>query len=239
VAKIGGGNPIPTQIGGGLSFAERIYKAMRAAIGEENVAAEGTIAAAWMWCRARGMAAAFADQRAVNQIWPDRATDGIPIFESILGIATTAAMSDEDRRQEIIRRMVLIISGVSSDLEDELQIIDPLFSLLPTERDSSDTTENGRGFEDYDPNDPASAGPAFGGGRSSTDWPNFSRDFVVTVQYDIAAGTATAEQKRRIEQAKQVLNDVLPAWVAFEIISNPSGGFILDTSLLDLGAFNP
>jgi hypothetical protein len=55
----------------------------------------------------------------------------------------------------------------------------------------------------------------------------------------VAIGAISAEQKRRIEDGKAVLNRALPSWVDFRIINDPTGGFILDLSLLDLGAFGP
>jgi hypothetical protein len=243
LAYIGGSNPIPRQVGGGKALVERIYWAMRAAVGEGNYAVEtppaSTIEGAWRWARAQALASAQADERAVMQMYPDRATDMIEVYEEILGITAPSASSDEERRQEIVRRWVLAVTAVQEELEDELQLIDPLFSIIYSSYDASDTTEAGRAFEDYLPADPAASGPPFNGGRSSTDWPNYSADFIVIVLYDIGAGVLSAEQLRRVEQAKEVLNRALPAWVAFSIIVNPTGGFILDQSPLDFGTFNP
>ena len=237
MAKIGGGDPIPCQIGGGLSLAERAYASLRDAKGRENCGDDDSLEGRWRWAMARGLAAAFADHRAVCQVWPDRATDFIEVYEDILHITAPSASSDEERRQEIIRRWVLSVTADTPTLEEELQRIDPLFSILDQPRTNTAVTSQGRGFEDYNPADPSAAGPAFGGGRSSTEWPNFSDDFVCVVQYNVAAGSLSALQQRRIEQAKAVLNRVLPAWVDFSIIANPSAGFILDQSLLDFGAF--
>jgi len=243
VAKIGAGNPIPCQIGGGLSLAERAYHALRDAIGRDNCGDIDSLDGAWRWALARGIAAGVADERAVCQVWPDRATDAIAIYEDILHITAPSASSDEERRQEILRRWVQAVTAETEDLEAELQRVDPLFSILDGDRDTSASTTPGRGFEDFDPSDPSACGPAFGGGRYSTLFPNFSDDFVCIVQYNVAlrgrhhAGALSAEQKRRIEQAKAILNQVLPAWVDFRIIANPSAGFVLDQSLLDFGAF--
>jgi hypothetical protein len=238
---IGGSNPIPEDIGGGRSLPERLYWAMRSAVGEHNYAIEEipgtTVEGAWRWCRALALAAMFADERAAHDACYDRCTDTIPVFEDILNITAPFASSDEERRQTIIDQIASGSTAISPTLEDELQEIDPLFTIVYAARDYADTTENGRAFEDYDPTDSQACGPAFGGGRSSTGWPNYSSDYICLVQYGVAAGAITAEQKRRIESAKAVLNRALPGWVDFMIVADPTGGFILDLSILDLGAF--
>lgn len=240
---IGGSNPIPFQIGGGRSLPERIYWALRSAVGEHNYANEDvpgtTVEGSWRWCRALALAAMQADERAMIDMFFSRCTDTIPVFEDLFGITALAAASDEDRRQAIIELVSQGATAISATLEDELQTIDPLFTVVYASHDYADTTENGRAFEDYLPADPAACGPAFGGGRSSTDWPNYSSDYVCLVQYSVAAGAISAEQKRRIASVESILNRALPAWVDFSIIADPTGGFILDLSLLDLGAFGP
>jgi len=240
---IGGGNPIPEQIGGGRSLVERIYWALRSAVGQSNYAPEDvpgtTIEGSWRWCRALALAAMQADERAVTDMFFSRCTDTLPVFEDLLGITAMSASSDEERRQAIIELVVHGSTAISSTLEDELEEIDPLFSIVYAPRDCADVTENGRAFEDYVPADPTNCGPAFGGGRSSTGWPNYSSDYICLVQYSVTIGAISAEQKRRIEDVKAVLNRALPSWVDFRIINDPTGGFILDLSLLDLGAFGP
>jgi hypothetical protein len=240
---IGGSNPIPMQIGGGRSLPERIYWAMRSAVGAHNYAVEDipgtTVEGSWRWCRALAIAAMQADERAMIDAIFSRCTDTIPVFEDMLGITSLAAESDEDRRLAIVELVARGAEAISGTLEDELQEIDSLFTVVYASHDYADTTENGRAFEDYLPADPAACGPAFGGGRSSTGWPNYSSDYVCLVQYSVAAGAISAEQKRRIVSAEAVLNRALPAWVDFSIVADPTGGFILDLSLLDLGAFGP
>jgi len=235
---VGGGNPIPTAIGGGPSEVEQIYAALKSAVGDYNAGDDSTIDGAWRWSRSYGAMAAECIRRAVMQIFPDRATSFIPVFEEILSLSTgTAELSDEERRQRIIERWTTTISAVGPYLEEQLQLIDPLFSIISTDRDTSKTTENGRGFEDWDPVDPDASGPPFEGGRKSSLYANYSWDFVVLVKYDLGSGVISAEYKRRIEQAKEVLYYALPAWVTWNIFT--SSGFILDQSLLDVGAFGP
>lgn len=240
---IGGSNPIPFQIGGGRSLPERIYWALRSAVGEHNYAVEDipgtTVEGSWRWCRALALAAMQGDERAMIDAIFSRCTDTISVFEDLLGITALAAASDEDRRQEIVDLIAHGATAISATLEDELQTIDPLFTVVYAAHDYADTTENGRAFEDYVPADPDASGPAFGGGRSSTEWPNYSSDYICLVQYGVAAGAISAEQKRRIVSAEAVINRALPAWVDFSIVNDPTGGFILDLSLLDLGAFGP
>ncbi|MEA3225145.1 MAG: hypothetical protein U9Q07_04280 [Planctomycetota bacterium] len=235
---IGGGNPIPTAIGGGSSDYEDAYNALKSVVGEPNAGDDTSIDGAWRWARACGMVAADCIRRAMAQIFPDRATSFIPVFEEILLLTTgTAELTDEERRQLILERWTTTISGTGPAIEDQLQVIDPLFTVIATDKDTSKTTESGRGFEDWNPADPAASGPAFGGGRSSTLYHNYSWDFVVLVQYVLASGVMSAEQQRRMEQAKDALYYALPSHVTWQVFT--SVGFILDESLLDVGAFGP
>jgi len=238
VGGIGGGNPIPTAIGGGPSEYEEVYEALKVVVGEPNAGDDDSIDGAWRWARACGVVAAECIERAIAQIFPDRATSFIPVFEEILGLTTgTAELNDEERRQLILERWTTALSGTGPAIEDQLQVIDPLFTVIPTDRDTSKTTESGRGFEDWDPLDAAASGPAFGGGRTSTLYHNYSWDFVVLIQYVLASGVFSAENQRRLEQAKEALYYALPAHITWNVFT--AAGFILDESLLDVGAFGP
>ena len=235
---IGGTNPIPTAIGGGPSEYQEVYEALKACVGEPNYGDDDSIDGAWRWARACGLVASECVGRAMAQIFPDRATSFIPVFEEILLLTTgTNELTDEERRQNILARWTTTVSGTGPSVEDELRTIDPLFVVITTDRDTSKTTKQGRGFEDWDTASGDACGPAFGGGRSSTLYHNYSWDFVVLVQYVLASGVCTSENKRRLEQAKDSLYYSLPSWGTWNIFSH--SGFILDQSLLDIGAFGP
>ncbi len=235
---IGGGNPLPTAIGGGPSEYEEVYNALKVVVGEPNAGDDDSIDGAWRWARACGVVAAECIARAMAQIFPDRATSFIPVFEDILKLTTgTAELNDEERRQAILDRWTTTISGTGPAIEDQLQVIDPLFTVIATDRDTSKTTESGRGFEDWDPTDPSASGPAFGGDRTSTLYHNYSWDFVVLIQYVLASGVFSAENNRRLEQAKEALYYALPSHITYNVFS--AAGFVLDQSLLDIGAFGP
>jgi len=104
----------------------------------------------------------------------------------------------------------------------------------------SQSTVAGRAFEDFDPTSPRACGPEFGGGRSSTNYPNFSSDMTCYVRYNIGVGTPATEQQRRIAVAETLLNEQLPTWADYAIYTTV-GGFILgvdpNQSLLNYGAF--
>ena len=229
---------MPFQIGGSPSDYQQAYDALKSCVGEPNAGDDDSIDGAWRWARACGVVAADCVERAMMQIFPDRATSFIPVFEEILLLTTgTAELTDEERRQNILARWTTTVSGTGPAIEDELQTIDPLFVVIDTDRDTSKTTESGRGFEDWDVLDADACGPAFGGGRTSSLYHNYSWDFVTLVQYQLASGVMSSENKRTLVHAKQSLYYSLPAWVTWNIFTN--AGFILDESLLDVGAFGP
>lgn len=232
---IGGGNPFPLELGGGPSSSEKMYQSLKDAIGIGAAGDDGTMDADWRMAQARGVSAASNVQRAVNQGWPHLATDFIEVYEGIFYLVA-GDLSDEERRQKVVDRWTRSIDASGPGVEADLQGIDPLFSVVAPDHEISTVTNFGRGFEDVDPNGAGSCGPAFGGNRSSTAWPNYSTEFKSYVQYDLTSGEFTQEAKRRMERAKEVLCEVSPAWVDFVIFVG-SAGFILDQSLLDAGAF--
>jgi hypothetical protein len=239
----GGGNPFPFMLGGGPTDVESTHRTLRAMVGNGGAAAEGTIEDEWRFAKARGLAAAAsAEGRAVHQFFPMFATDAIPTYEDKLGIVPPPEACEAERRQVVWEQWVKVISATASNIETELQKISPYFSVVPIDRKYTKTTIPGRYFEDHEIGDPEACGPAFGGGRTHTAFPNYSTQFVCYVQFDTGStGYITESQKRLINRAKDLLNTVLPAWVGFQIsqVTEISGdGFILDLSLLDLGAFN-
>lgn len=236
MAKVGGGNPIPFEIGGGPSSSETAYFSMRSAVGEGGSAAEGTIEAAWRWARARGLRTAFCEGRAAANYFPDRCTDAINVYETILQTAASPNQSDEERRSLIIDKWIGTADVSTFGVEALLQRIDSRFSVLDNDHELGTTTMFGRAFEDWDPSDSAACGPAFDGDVKSTEWPNYSSDFNFIVQFAIDAGTITSEAVQKLERAKTLLNDVLPAWIDY-MITRTSIGFILDIDLLDLEGF--
>jgi len=239
MAGIGGGNPLPFQIGGGPSDSDKVNNALKQLVGRGNSAEDETIEAEWRRARARALAASMDDERAIWNGFPDTATDLIEMYEDILGITPQGNISDEERRQDITDKWVSAVDASTEKLEAELQNIDALFSITEHDRDSEVETIPGRAFEDYDPTDASACAPAFGGGRKATIFPNYSTAYRCFVEYDIASSAITGEQIRRVNRVNTILNDILPAWVDYQVASSDVTGFLLDISLLDLGRFNP
>jgi hypothetical protein len=247
--SFGAGNPFPFQFGGGPSPTEQAYNQLKQLVGKGGSAADGTIDAEWRFARARGIAASIAEERAVNQMIPSLCTDFIPMWEAILGIVPVVDEPEASRRRKIVDRVTRRINTSVDGLNAELQQIDSRFAVHCPESDPDDpqsewyheiTTVPGRGFEDWDPNDSEACGPAFGGGRSSTSLPNYSSKRVVKVIFDIPQGSLSAEQAILINRAEGVLTEVLSAVCGYQVSTSVDigDGFILDLSLLDLGAFN-
>ncbi|MCP4674329.1 MAG: hypothetical protein GY854_02185 [Deltaproteobacteria bacterium] len=233
--SFGSGNPFPLELGGGPSSTEQIYQTLKQAVGIGGAAEDGTIEADWRFSQSRGLRAGFSIDRATNQAWPHLATDYIMVYEEML-LLNPGSLSNEERRRQILDRWTRSIDASAGGVEADLQRIDPLLSTVNVDRDTARTTALGRGFEDETPGDPDACGPAFGGGRKSTEWPNYSTDFVCIVRYNLATGGLTAEAQRRMGRARGLLREVLPSWVDWwNFVGEP--GFILDQSLLDAGAF--
>lgn len=230
---LGSGNPIPFKIGGGPSDTEIANKSIIKAVGVGGSSPDGTIRAQWFLARARGLAAIYADNRALNQYFPDTSNDFLQVFEEILGTFASPDDSEQDRRDKVTLLWTLIYSSVTEDLEAALQEVNENISIVEVDRDETTITQLGRAFQDINPADPDASGPPFNIGKQ-TNFPNYSTEFICYVNYGVA-GTPTATDFRNIEDAKAILRDRLPSWVGFEIFKGI--GFFLDIDLLDLGVF--
>lgn len=230
---IGKGNPLPLKIGGGPSSTEQANTVIKQAVGIGGASPDGTIRAEWFLARARGLASSIADERAINQAFPDTTIDHLPVYEEILDTPPAPEDSDQTRRDNNTRKWTSTASAVTADLESELHYIDENFDIVNINRDYTTVTQLGRAFQDENPSDPDASGPPFNIGKQ-TDYPNYSNEFVCNVNYAVT-GAPTANDLKKMEEARAVLRDRLPSWIEFEVFKGL--GFFLDIDLLDLGAF--
>lgn len=239
----GGSSPFPFPFGGGPTGPEQAFATLKALVGVGGSGPDDGIEGAWRWAKARALAAMSADEeRGVNQSYPDRCTDALPVYEEILGL-TNAGLLEQERRQLVVDRWTEAVSSQSDHLGDKLSEIDARMSVMEhtavimARQDIRDATP-GRMFEDYDPTDPLACGPAFtvSGARTWTNFANPSDEFVCTVIVDIDSGDMTTEIARRIERAKAMLCECLPSWCTWRFVPNKAR-FTLDESLLDFGCF--
>lgn len=227
---LGWGNPFPLEFGGDLTNVERIYRAMRAAVGQGGSASddENTIDGVWRQARAAGLAAAASSgERAVVNAFPDHATDLLPYFEQLFGLIPDDESDLPARRAAARARYVAEIQSAVPQIAADLVAIDPRFSVLDIDHAQSIETILGRAFEDY-----LGATP-FRGGRKSTLFPNFSTEFITDVLLDLGSGNAPSPADDAVmQQAVDYLNTVLATWVNLNVIT--ADGFVLDESLLDI-----
>lgn len=235
---LGKGNPIPFKIGGGPSNTEQANTVLKQSVGIGGTSPDGTIRAEWFLAKARGLAASMSDERALNQSFPDLATDFLPVYEEILGTPPAPDDSDQDRRNQNTTLWTLSNTSVTDDLETALQEISENTSIENISRTVTTVTQIGRAFQDETPGDPDASGPPFNIGKQ-TEWPNYSNEMRCYVNYGVS-GTPTALDFKKVEESKNILRDRLPAWVDFQVAQNSTGsaGFLLDIDLLDLGAFD-
>lgn len=229
MAGFGWHNGWPFQWGGGPSDAEAIYRAMRNAVGEGGSGPEDGIEDSWRQARAIGLAAAGAGNlRATLQAFPQHATDGLPYFEDVLGLPAGPDEHLVERQARAAAAWHSERSGVLPDVLLELQRIDPTFAYLHPEWEKSSTTRHGRFFAPRD----GSAPFGFADGRDSTAWPNESDMFRIIALLPVADPDHGPRVLRKLEQARALLGDALPAWEDFHLVT--STGFNLDSSPLDL-----
>lgn len=229
MAGFGWHNPFPFKLGGGKTLTQTMYEQLRDAVGiggwdpREDESIDGIIRAA----KAKGLAAAAShDASAALQAFAGMAVDQLEWFERALGIVASPDEPLVDRQAVVALKWVRVVSAVVPELEERLQSIDQRFSILSVDWKKESTTTLGKPFEQHDGSD------AFGGGRTSTQLPNYSSEFVLRVLLDLGSGVAPdQEDLRRIDTAKRLLGEALPSWMTFTI--GTEQGFVLDRSVLD------
>lgn len=230
----GWANSFPMSMGGGPHLTETIHATLRDAVGVGGyvVDQENSIDGLKRISKAKGLAVGFAaDVAATFQRWPDSAVDHVPVFEQILGIIPAPGASLSTRRDAIVIAWTKQISGVIPQVRDELQALDPRFDIIAVSWNQDDTTEAGKPFEEFDASD------AFGIGKQ-TNFPMFSTADVYFVLFDLGSGVLPSPAETRlIEQAKRLMNKLIPSWATFQIATEI--GFELDIDRLDITALVP
>lgn len=245
------GNPLGFTLGGGPSAQEAAYQALRSAVGTGNATPvtepRESLMEAWRLAKARGIAAATEDARAMAQYFPAGATDMIPMYEQLLRVSFPVETSDQERRDELERLWTRYLDSAIPTVDELLTELDPSITILIPDHDLLRETQAGRMFQDWDPTAANASGPAFGliggsAGPNATGFPNYSDDFIFMIRYPLTAAPTEAQQVI-ISKIGTVMNEVMPSWCDYRVFSVGSGvdgdtiGFILDTDLLDLTVF--
>ena len=205
MAQLGQLNPLPHVVGGASSRAEEHYIALRSAVGEGGAARQGTLEDYWRACKAEWMATALiAPERAVEQVLPHIATDALPYYQRLLGVRGVGEI--ETQRREAAAAFTFKPKAQVPEIKVSLQALDAAFTVDEPPTDRTTSTRLGKMF------------PLRGneGVLGVNDWPNYSTDFVQRVRYSLPAGATTIPAPVR-RLAEEHLNEVLPAWIDFQI----------------------
>lgn len=234
------GSPLSLALGGGPSPQDEVYDAMYQNVGNGIQAGPKTLVEKWRMARARGIAAFTEDARATAQAFPDISTDYLPVWEDILNIPLDPTASEAQRQETVLAEYTRTIDASFPKLDSALKSIDALMQILLIPHEYTRTTVPCRAFQDWDPSAPDASGPPFnlaatgGSGADATSFPNFSDEFILSVLFDVGVGALAVSNQRKLSDARDELNESLPAWVDFRLFT--SCGFILDQDLLDVTA---
>lgn len=232
MSALGSLSPLAYPLGGGTSHVEDIYRALRSAPGT-SVGPEDGLDDLWRQSRAVGIGSAhLALDKAAYQALPDGTTDHLAAYERGLGLASSSAQTEQDRRLRVAAAWTSQIASTSRGIERDLQDISANYSLRATDHDLTDTTHHGRSF------------PAFGleATYGVSAYPNYGTSFVVTVVYAVPAGVF-AIPDAELDDGERLLNSALPAHVDYVVSQEGTSGagFYADggpdgTSVADLTA---
>jgi hypothetical protein len=236
-------NPFPLRFGG-RSRVDRIYQALRKALGQGGAGPDGGIEDLWERAQARAIAAAqTAVEHAYYQRWPHTMTSALSTWEAHFGLPTLNNLPD--RQAAVTKVFVEELDATIPGLIAALLAIDPNFTIEQLAFDASSQMGFGRMFGPL----PGAPGSPFGTGqaaaRRSGELHNFSDTFVLRVRYVLPPNVTIIPPATRAA-AEALLNETLPSWVDYELYNVTEGGegrgFYLDggvdgTSLLDQTAF--
>ena len=229
---LGALNPLPMRLGGGPTEVSRAYKTIRDAVGEGGSAPNDRGPdGLWRRSRARGLAAATsASRRALLNAWPHLATDLLPYYERVLGLAPAPEASDSSRRAAVVAAWTAQLSAIIPALAEQLAAVDTRFTILPLQSSQGRHTQAGRTLG---PLDPGGSEPPWGSTPEASDYPNDATAFVLQVRFDVGYATALSSvDSALLEQALDILRRRIPSWVSWEVTT--STGFEVGVSPLGL-----
>lgn len=219
MGEIGGGGPLPWDIGGGKSQARQAYEQIRAAVGVGGSAEDDTgIDGLWRWSKAKGLAvASSSERRAIFQAFPRYATDLIPHYERFYGIVAPAGSNPQQRVEAILKEVYKQAVANTADLASALADLDSRLTLLEEDVVDAIVSDFGRAFEAHDTDD---EGPPWNSvfGFTHDVAPNYSTHEIVRVRFELGyTGVLTIADENIVQKAKRVLRRHLPSTVDFEI----------------------
>jgi hypothetical protein len=223
-------NPWPLQWGGGKSSFEQLWDAMRSMLGTKGAGPVGSLEDAWRESKVAGMLAVLTmAERAALQATPEKATDHLPVYESLLKLPRAATQLE--RQQAVGAAWTESLSAVLVRLQVRLTAIDADVTILPLDPDATHMFHFGAAFQTD-----AATFPFRPVGSSSpleSSWPMFSQHWIMYIYWlNQPGGIPPAATRLLVERE---LNKSLPAWTDWRIITKI--GFLLDLDPLDLTAF--
>ncbi len=229
----GGMNPFPVRFGSGPSEAQKVYRALRGALGGDDartMGPAGGIDDLTRRVRARVIgASASAVERAFRQAFAQFATEQLDQWANRLGVpleattvATRAAVLREKRRKNR--------SDLPS-LEAWIATLSPYLGIKTTAWLEAKTTVPGLTLKQ-------DSLVTFIAGREGSSWPNYSSRYLIRITWDVASSGLASPGAELRQVIRESLNLSLPSWVNWKIVQL-TGPFYLDggpdgTSRLDL-----
>lgn len=238
MSSFGGFGIFPIQFGGGSGEQELIYRALASIVGEGGSSVDDlevtTLDGALRAAKAKGLAAGFLVERAAHwQAMPSTVSDELATYEEILAISPPPTETEEDRRQEVVRRWTLPAHGDFQHLRPELQRIDSRFVILdPVWREEA----GGNAGRYYDAIGKVEGSGSFGLGKVGSHFPAFSDSYHVAAVLPIPNTPLEGDLRRLVLRAEELLARRIPAWCDYTVGLEPDG-FELSIAFLDEGDF--
>lgn len=224
-------NHWPMQFGG-KSRTHEVYDALRSVVGEQGTAKdEDSLEGMWRAARAKGMASASRTvDRAAVQVLPSRATDLLPYYETAVGRLPGGDQNDATRRALAAGLWASRSDASAPSLRQQLQALDPRFTLLSIPREDALETHWGRAFEPFDGSEPMNLnGPG-------TEFPAANESNLVIAVLELGAGTPpTKADELLMDAARALLGDLVSSCAGVRLLGHV--GFILDRDPLDTTGF--
>lgn len=213
-------NPWPFQWGGGRSAFEQAWMALRSMLGPKGPGPIGGLEDAWREAKVSGLVKVLTmAERAAMQVFPQSATDHLPVYEELLRLSPTG--TEQDRRDAASTAWSLELNALIPALRAALQAIDANLDVIMQDNDLCANFQFGQAF--------SKSGVAFSNDyRDVSHYPNYANAFILYVLYgNQPAGVPDTEV---VAAAEDMLRERLPSWIDYVVLT--SVGFLVGTSPL-------
>lgn len=216
-----------------VPYAWSAYRALQDARGSAYTQSSSGLVHIENLVLARGHAARWRDgERVACNANPATASEMLPDWQTVLGVAPRAGDTTEDIRSRCAAKFAFTLGPTRQVVDDAIAALLGRF-FVKVWREHSEDLSSPPALTYWPGENPGPAAYDLGGGA----W--LSERSRIFVEVTPIADADQVQFNSRIDALQEMLDLSLPAWETWSWGSNADGGFVLDEDLLDEGTMGP